>query len=284
LPGLILRLYLSVYPDLLERSVLGFWGKYNIDEFEPVIEDWVTRDNINLFEDSPIICAIRSLASDIFPFHMDRWIEALLKLIRLGADLHRRSETTGLSLLHEILAVTYYPFLSSGVFNFWVGVLTEAGVDMNRYLKVELDLYHKGNPIFIEELDNRRRYIIVNMDIYGNPHFSWDWWIDPHSPAHDVLEEFRNFGPACHDIVGKVPDSSLKAGDNYPFFYRLVHNTNQPPKESPKYAIQNWDDRNFQIGLWNTRGERRRKKKALKLAKARGLYGKPFRLPGAWIE
>ena len=93
-PENILRLFLSLYPDLLERGALGFWGKYNIDEFENVVERWVRRDNINLFDDSPIVCAIRSFSYNIFPFHVDRYIKVTQKLIELGADLHRRSSRT----------------------------------------------------------------------------------------------------------------------------------------------------------------------------------------------
>jgi hypothetical protein len=66
----------------------------------------------------------------------------------------------------------------------------------------------------------------MDIDIYGIPHFSWDWWIDPEGPAYEVLDEFRNFGPPSHDLVGNAQDKSRRPVDNFPFVHRDIHNTN----------------------------------------------------------
>jgi hypothetical protein len=97
-------LFLPVCPYILEMGALGFWGRYNIDEFEAVVAKWVRRHNINLCEDSPVICAIRSFFHNKFSFHVDRYFKVTQKRVELGAELHCTSDTTDLSLLHRILA------------------------------------------------------------------------------------------------------------------------------------------------------------------------------------
>lgn len=284
LPEDILQLYLGIYPDMLERGVLGFWGKYNIDEFEKVVTSWVRRDNINLFDDSPIICAVRSFSCNKFPFHVERYIKITQKLVELGADLHRRAETTGLSLLHEILAEGVDPYEASRMFKFWVIVLRESGINMTSYFDVELGFYDKCSPIFIEEQVGRQRYITMAMDIFGQPHFSWDWWIDPATPGFEVLKEFRSFGPPWHDPTIEPEDDGYQWKYNFPFVYLSIHRINQPVEQSHEHITGDWDKRNPQIRLWHIRGESRRQKKADKLAKARGLDGRRLPLPGAWID
>ena len=232
-PENILRLFLSLYPDLLERGALGFWGKYNIDEFENVVERWVRRDNINLFDDSPIVCAIRSFSYNIFPFHVDRYIKVTQKLVELGADLHRRSETTGLSLLHEILAEGNDPYESCKLYEFWTIVLYESHVDLNGYLDTELDFYRECSPIFIGDLDGRQRCITMAKDIHEQPRFSWDWWIDPQAPGFEVLNEFRLFGPPWHDLTMDTPDSSPQWKYNFPFLYYPADLPEEEPVQLP---------------------------------------------------
>jgi hypothetical protein len=221
----IFRLYLSLYPDMIERDVLGFWGKYNIDEFETVVEKWVRRDNINLFKDYPIVCAIRSFVHSIFSFHVDRYIRVTQKLIEMGADLHRRSETTGLSLLHEILAEANDPYEAMEIYKFWTAVLYESRINIADYLKVELDFYREGSPIVIESLEGRQRWITMAMDIYGQPRFSWDWWIDPQAPGFEALNEFRLFGPPWHAITSGTWDIDPEWKYNFPFVYSPIQAT-----------------------------------------------------------
>ena len=283
-PGKVLDLYLPVYPDILERGVLGFWSRYNIDEFETVVAKWVRRDNINLFDDSPIICAIRSLTYNKFPSHVDRYVKVIQKLIGLGADLHRISEMSELSLLQELLAEGNDPYAASVIFKFWTTLLNEAQVDMAHYFNIELDLYQKRRLIFLTAIEGRRRYITLVMDAEGRPHFSWDWWIDPQAAASEAVTEFRNFGPPWHDLTLDTESSSPKWKYNFPFVYLSIHTSDQPPEDSS--ATQGWDKLQSQIWLWGIRGERRRQKKASKFdrAKAKWLDRQRLQLPGAWID
>jgi hypothetical protein len=112
-----------------------------IDELEAMVAKWVRRYNTNLFEDSPVICAIRSFVHNKFSFHVDRYFKVTQKLVELGAELHCTSDTTDLSLLHRILAEAREPAEASRIFRFWILVLNEARIDMTRYFNIELDFH-----------------------------------------------------------------------------------------------------------------------------------------------
>jgi hypothetical protein len=299
----------------VERSGLLFWTEYRIDEFEYIIEDWVTWDNINLFEDSPLLCAVRSMKRDeydlnwqyyldrkngpdrqycldrgypldgVYPLnrqhhlewldYQDRWKMAIGKLIKLGADIHQQVDTTRPRLLYELLAIARHPFDSQNLFDLWMQILWFSDIDIARYLTTEWNFYHKESH-FIEDLENRPRHII--FDISGRPRVYWDWWIDPRSPAYEVLQEFRNFGPAVHDISQNSFHCTEGHDENAPFFYYQLYEK-FVSKDATIYYVEKPEHLAAQ-----RRFEKRMHKKAVKLAKAQGLCMKVPRLPGAWIE
>lgn len=224
-------------------------------------------------------------------------MEVVKSLLKLGPDLYCRSDTTGsdttgLSILREILEPTNDPYDASKTFKFWAAILNTSGIDLTSYLKVELELFNMENPKFIRERFYRQRYITMEMDIYGQPVISWDWWVDPEAPGFEVVREFRDFEPPfglLSDHHYNPEEFCCDWREDFPYvcLMRHVREEHEPSKEDLDPSLESTRDlreQHSQFRLWNIRGESRRQKKADKLAKAMGLGGRQLHLPGAWID
>ena len=120
-----------------------------------------------------------------------RWIKSIQKLVKMGADVHRFSETRKLSLLHEVLALEALPWEVQETFDFWLLVLSSSGVNITRYLKVEANFYYDNHCTFIEDWDDYRRILTLDRNTEGEARFGWEWWVDPEAPGYEVVKEFK---------------------------------------------------------------------------------------------
>jgi hypothetical protein len=206
---------------------------------------------------------------------LSQWKLAIRRLIKLGSDIHQQADTNRLRLLYEILAIARSPFDSQNLFDIWLDILLSSDVDVARYLKIELKFHDEASHL-IEDLESRPRHMI--FDISGRPRVYWDWWIDPQSPAYEVLEEFKNFGPAAHNPCENSWLATEGYEENAPYFYYQMYER-LVSKDATIYYVEKPEHIVAQ-----RRFEKRMHKKAVKLAKAQGLCMKVHRIPGAWIE
>lgn len=251
MPELTLRVFVRYDPECVEGSALRFWDVLQIEDFEGAIEKWVTHENINLIRDSPILCAMRSMTrSQSWPEKL-RWIESIQKLVKMGADVHRFAETNKVSLLHEVLALTLEPWDGPEAFNFWILVLCSSGVNITRYLKVEVDFYYDNNCTFIEDWDQYgevyRRNLTLEFNADGDAQFSWEWFVEPQAPGYELVKEFKHL--------------------DAPIFYWCRRDFTGEYKDYKELCE-----------------ERFQRKQAAKAAKTKGPDEKRVQLPGAWID
>ena len=97
----------------------------------------------------------------------------------------------------------------------------------------------------------------------SGPSVSWDWWIDPDSPASLACEEFK------HLIDPK----------NIPGWWKEWEA--QWPFEHPAWNNDLFDQDSELYELVQKRANRRIKKNLIKAARAQGLR-KRVKIPGAW--
>lgn len=179
--------------------------------------------------------------------------------------------------MHDILAEVLTPHDATRIFNFWLFVLTEANINITSYLAREQYLYQMYRPVFINEVAGRPRCITVAIDQRSQPHFSWDWWVDPRSPALDVLVEFKNFGPFDFDLTLQM-EIILSWESKVPSYYFPILAMNDLAMNPQVYEDEILAKLVSQPRLWDMRGQRRRQRKADMLSKKR------FQVPGSWVD
>ncbi|KAE8452504.1 hypothetical protein EG329_000407 [Mollisiaceae sp. DMI_Dod_QoI] len=257
-------------------------GRLSIQYFRSKVHYWVTEENINLFEPSPLAVVIKrmcDLSIDQEEFH--KWKEIGSYLVAKKADIHKVSYWQGhrKSLIEIAWFFIHHPFDSSTIGMRLLETLDAGNVELGEYLRVERQYYYRAKWLpglpFVELVTPRLRVVhIADKEPFS---LSWDWWIDPEGVASEVLHEFRHFGPVWHDIFDYKfePTQVLRSWPfMYPFWscclqFKSLH---YPGDYERKIA-----DR------FKTRFERRWQKKMTKLAKIQGTYKKP-KMPGMWID
>jgi len=165
------------------------------------------------------------------------------------------------------------PWDSLSVGREWFDILIESQIDVVEYLRTEYRLHFdpsRSLPMLRSEWysDYRARYLIISEE---PPSISWDWFIDAEGHAFEVLEEFKNFGPSRHDRYTEYRHPGFMY--NWPYAY---------PVWELRTKFEEYGLRLQQVV--EDRYERRWRRKALKLAKARGLIHQGPKMPGAWID
>ena len=245
--------------------------------FNDIVQEWVSKENINKYEVSPILMAIRMLWKSE-PTLSDHWKEAIQRLIALGQDLQKSSFDGG-TLLDEIMGIVDRPFDSLYLGDAWLDILRRCNVDVAEYLRNERthhSIESRPSPLLSHRRFDHERYLVILEEILR---VSWDWFIDPEGKAFDVLEEFKNFGPATHNIFSdyRCPEST----ENWPFIYPgWQHCAKKVAWVDDEYEY-NKQRRTFK--LFEDRFERHRYKKAMKLTRVRGTH-KGHTMPGSWID
>jgi len=208
----------------------------------------------------------------------DHWQEAIQRLIALGQDL-QKSSLNGGTLLDDIMGIVDRPFDSLYLGDAWLDILRRCDVDVAEYLRnerVHHSIDSRTSPLLSHRRFDHERYLVISEEI---PRVSWEWFIDPEGKAFDVLEEFKNFGPATHNIFSdyRCPERT----ENWPFIYPgWQHCAKKVAWVEDEYEY-NKQRRTFK--LFEDRFERHRYKKATKLTRVRGIHKGP-KMPGAWID
>jgi hypothetical protein len=246
-----------------------------VQMFNDMVHEWVSKENINKYGFSPILAAIRMLWKSEFTLS-DHWKEVIQHLIALGADLQKSSFEGG-TMLDDIMSIVDGPFDSLYLGNAWLDTLRRCDMDVVEYLRNER-IYHSIDSRPLPMLYpywryDHERFLIILDEI---PKISWEWFIDLEGRAFDVLEEFKNFGPASHDIFSDYycPED-IK---NWPFIYPGWQYCAKKVEDGYAY-----DKQRRIFGLFEDRFERRQRKKAMKLVRAQGIRRGP-KIPGAWID
>jgi hypothetical protein len=197
----------------------------------------------------------------------------------LKANLHQGFfRVKGKTILDDLMIEADGPFESRSVGQAWLDFLTESGIDGVKYLQTEYQLHFDPStalPMIHETIGfgYRRRYLIISPE---TPSVSWDWFIDPEGQACDVLEEFKNLGSTCH----RYPYWQDKINALWP----IVYSRWQWFVKGPCLPGAREKEETIFVHRANDRFKRRCEKKAMKLAKAQGIFHKGPKMPGAWID
>jgi len=96
--------------------------------------------------------------------------------------------------LDELFTFTQKTFEGSDAANDWLQMPSSEGYNVQAYLKEERIL-HAGQQqltypsIALAGYSNPRKLI---LELDPNPSVSWNWWINPQSPASLVRQELRH--------------------------------------------------------------------------------------------
>jgi hypothetical protein len=264
-----------------------------LQAFNGIVQDFVSKATIDTFHATPICTAMRMLLKST-PESRDGWKESIYRLLALMPDLHTSKMMTGGTILDQIFDIAESPFESQEVGEEWLSLLEGVGIEVEDYLRIERGYqYELGSvPILTPgygfalsndmhqygfDVSNASRYHYV-MFSESRPRISWDWYIDPHSGAVDVLYEFRHFGPVNHEPRQDYHCPERLA--NWPYFYpRWLSCCHTVTKYTSK------ETKNSLVELFETRFERRWLKKVEKFHRGkRSENGKAPKVPGAWID
>jgi len=235
-----------------------------------------TKDNIADSAPAPLAAAAKWFVWSSPNLHY-RWKPIIRHLISLKANLHQGFfRIKGKTILDDLMNRSASSFESRSVAQVWLNVLMESGIDVMKYLRIEYQLHFDPSTALpmiheISEFEYRRRYLNISLEM---PSVSWDWFIDPEGQAYDVLEEFKDFGGF------RPPPGSAFLPFNE--LWPVVFSRWQWLAEDLQFVC---GDKDYIILVQRAhRFERRCEKKAMKLAKAQGIFHKGPKMPGAWID
>jgi hypothetical protein len=285
-PNGLLLLFASCQIDVVEASPsLLFWGALPPSAFKEVVDQWVTEENINIFEDSPLVGALRSMLPINFidpgPDDISRCTLILRRLIKMGGDIHRFCPELGTSLLDEIIAATICPFEFRYLVDRWTHTLASLGIDIQSYVEAEMAFRPLPHQRSLPSINDRQRILFFSPTSYIP--IWWDWQIPSDSPAYNLLEEFKHFGPPVHACIpheqyyyrwGEVDNAPF----DYPFW--LLHmlkfewdlHIGRPTSDTDE-AVMRGRMRRFE---WKVE-KKLRKKKGRRVEELQSM-------PGAWID
>lgn len=223
------------------------------------------------------------------------WEDFIRRLLRNGVDVHaivprRHCDENLITMftshypcrisepptpLDELFSWTETPFEGSQAANDWLQMLSSEGYDILAYLKEEMALHTRQQQLTYPSTVNAgydvpRKLI---LELGHTPSISWDWWIDPRSPAFLVRQELKYMDIFVRDwALYKEPWE-----DDWPFTYPEWSDAKAPDERESTY--EDWDQSNKRAGR---RAERRLREKAVKVARSQGNYERS-RMPGAWV-
>jgi hypothetical protein len=253
--------------------------KPRIEVFREMVDEFVTEQNINEFEHSPIVLSMEMMLGTLSKARglSDEWMEIIRHLIALGADIHK-SEDNGSTLTMRVMDLADHPFDSIYVGDVWLDTLRGARVDDSEYLEVER-IYHFERWKSQSEKPLIYQHFEFSEDA-NKSRFSWDWSISPELSVFDVLNEFKHFGPTQH----RAEDDYYEPEElhNWPYVYPDWKYWEECDNAGFTPGILPWKTPKL-LESTNIRFERRQRKKVFKLAKVQGLH-RSSNMPGTWID
>jgi hypothetical protein len=262
---------------------LLFWRALHTSDLRDVINEWVTEENINVLEYSPLVAALRSTLTsrrvNPGPEDASRSMLLLRKLIRMGGDIHRFFPELGTSLLDDIVELTTCPFEFRFLMGIWTNALESSGIDIQSYVEAEMAFRPLPHQRSLPSIYERQRILVFSPTSYIP--IWWEWQIPNNSPAYEVLEEFKNFGPPAQArIISEL--GTWGEVDNSPFNYSswLIsllqlewHLLIDFPTSDIDEAVVEARMRRFE---WKAEKKLRKKKG--------GKEEEPRSVPGAWVD
>jgi hypothetical protein len=262
----------------------GFFYSLNFDPSIPLyykmVDQWIGKENVNVlfsgWKISPIPIALRMLRVSN-PADQKLWKRAIQHVLNLALDLHTTyhfRDGNIVTLLDDVLNIADQPFESHWLGQKWLEILTESGIDVVEYLRVESEIHFNSLPIMAKQYayGGRGRQLIISKK---PPTVSWEWYIDPAGRALDVLQEFKNFGIGSQHMRWWPNESSA-----WPFFYPGWKHEAQRLRDG--WPVSGNDQ--SRLRTFQNRCERREQGKANKLARAQGILQRGPKVPGAWID
>jgi hypothetical protein len=180
-----------------DRDLANFCPDYfnslehlSVESFRSRVERFVTEENVNLFQPSPLEVVTRRLCNfNRNPIEYHKLNDIASYLIAKGAQLHEL-EFWGKKacLLTVVIPSAFHPFDSQILGKRFLEMLAASNVDIAEYLAFERQHHPKGlaNPHnyygrWPYDCDPRA----VKLDINEEQPFSlsWDWWVDPKEEA-----------------------------------------------------------------------------------------------------
>lgn len=219
------------------------------------------------------------------------WVPALHTFIEHGVNLHRLSDSHGVSPYIMILSMQVHPFEADHTAYSWLEMLRTCGVDISSYLETEntlVDKYGFGQgPTEAKEMKK------ITLDIEGLPMPSWRWKLPTESSIIELLQEFRILGRnnmewsrGCrHDPEGPNDFNFWKArhfyGDShFPFLLCPLDHI----KMGDYRMNRPWGRETFNRAV-EIRDKRIARRQAKKWKKAHpGEKPLSDKMPGTWVE
>jgi len=264
----------SFCPDFFESL-----EHVSVESLGSRVEQWVTEENVNLFQPSPLqVVTTRLCNLSINPNEYHKLKDITSYLIAKGAQFHWVNCLGSKScLLLAAIGSTNHPLDSHILGKRLLEMLAASNVDVAEYLAFERQHHPKGltNPHGLYGMwpyfcDPRA----VKLDINEEQPFSlsWDWWLDPKEEAFTVVQEFRHFGRA-ESFVGGQPERAA-----WSFYWPYIY-------PNWTWGLKDWANRKERALLerFQQRSDCRWNKKMIKQAKMQGTYKKP-KMPGTWIN
>ena len=221
------------------------------------------------------------------------------KLVHKGADVHApvprqlraknehpypwSLDTVG-TPLDELFVDYESSFQSRESADEWLRILASEGYDVLAYLEKERALHVERMQLTFRVEDfnhnacpNPRQLV---FDFGSRPSVSWDWWIDPDSPAYllrEVLKQMNVYTDERYvyadSALGRSPWEML-----WPIIWPDWDLTHEPKYQTPEHNA--WQCKWYHA---QERAERRLRKRAAKMERFHGLKRKS-RMPGTWPD
>lgn len=284
------KLFTAVNQEIMFSDFCyGYFGniyQLPVEDFRSSVLEWVTEENVNLFDPHPLAIVTERLCACSFDLDnkedmvdIQGWMNIGSHLISLKATIQGIKSGYGKphSLIEIAVNSTVHPSESQAVGVRLLDMLRASNVDLVGFLKAERRSHLEGswlpNVPFVKTIDaGKRRLHISDTEPFS---LSWDWWIDREGHAFEALNEFRHFEQFTHSFSYDYYRGPLS---NWPYIYPTWHfffmcSQHLHPNKYDKGVAS----------LFQRRFERRWKKKITKQAKINGTWRKP-KMPGTWID
>jgi hypothetical protein len=267
--------------DLVDFSK-GYFHRFHecsVEDLHSRVEKWVTEENVNLFEPTPLeVVTLRLCDLSIDPDELRKLMDVASYLTAKKAKFRDIRSTMGrqVCLIEAALILGENVFDAQIIGSRLLEMLDASHVDLAEYLAAERQ-HHLEGSLAPDIAMLKRKAEAIELRICEQQPFSlsWDWWVDPKGLAFEALHEFRHFGLGQHDLWGNYwrPEEMM----NWPFIY--------PGRTAPIQKLPGRYVGKAEAVLqhFQQRSDHRWRKKMIKQARINGTY-KKSKMPGAWIH
>ena len=243
-----------------------------------------------MYGDDQTVFSLLCMALRQYGCGLKEWRYFIKRLLSKAVELHvgisRWTEGGPIEFstpLDELFCFNVTPEDGDSAGKDWMLMLEEEGHDVHGYLEQEMAL-HAGQQFLTFPAEWPSSSAIPRRLIFDWSHAStvtWDWWIEPNSPASEVRQELKHLS-----VTGKDEFSHYWAlGDYWPFDYSGWANVCEPYKYTKALddVCDEWIAWQERTKLGRSRFARRFRRKNSKHPYLTGVYPR-LDMPGAWTE